>query len=112
MLHHGDKFTLRFDANTYLILLVGWLNYDLLRDSCTDSISEMFGRCSNQRFLIFSIDSDVCFYPEEQKNLSEELKLAGVESRLVEVKSQKGHDAFLLEPKLFRESLKRFLGGE
>ena len=112
MLHHGDKFTLRFDANTYLILLVGWLNYDLLRDSCADSINEMFGRCSNQRFLIFSIDSDVCFYPEEQKNLSEELKLAGVESRLVEVKSQKGHDAFLLEPELFRESIKSFLDGE
>ena len=112
MLHHGDKFTLRFDANTYLILLVGWLNYDLLKDSCADSNSEMFGRCSDQSFLVFSIDSDVCFYPEEQKNLSEELTLAGVKSRLVEVKSQKGHDAFLLEPELFSESMRSFLGGE
>ena len=91
---------------------MGWLNYDLLKDSRADSVSEMFGRCSNQSFLVFSIDSDVCFYPEEQKNLSEELKRAGVESRLVEVKSQKGHDAFLLEPELFRESIKSFLGGE
>ena len=112
MLHHGDKFTLRFDANTYLILLVGWLNYDLLKDSCADSISEMFGRCLNQSFLVFSIDSDVCFYPEEQKKLSEELILAGVKSRLVEVKSQKGHDAFLLEPELFSESIRSFLGRE
>ena len=112
MLHHGDKFTHRFDANTYLILLVGWLNYDLLKDSCADSISEMFGRCLNQSFLVFSIDSDVCFYPEEQKKLSEELILAGVKSKLVEVKSQKGHDAFLLEPELFSESIRSFLGRE
>ena len=79
---------------------------------CEDGPAELYNLYSHQSFLVFSIDSDVCFYPEEQKNLSEELKLAGVESRLVEVKSQKGHDAFLLEPELFRESIKSFLGGE
>jgi homoserine O-acetyltransferase len=51
--------------------------------------------------LVFSIDSDVCFYPEEQRELVQYLKAANVSVQYVTVHSDKGHDSFLLEPELF-----------
>ena len=47
------------------------------------------------------IDSDVCFYPDEQDTLVRLLKTADVPHRRITVDSDKGHDSFLLEPRLF-----------
>jgi homoserine O-acetyltransferase len=95
----------RFDANTYLHICVAWLRYDLLKDANAGTYKELFGRCRHQRYMVFSIDSDVCFYPEEQVSLVRELKRAGVPHRYITVHSDKGHDAFLLEPELFAPHL-------
>jgi homoserine O-acetyltransferase len=105
MLHQGKKFTRRFDANTYLRILDAWQTFDLLGDAGTDSYSSLFSRCGDQKYLVFSIDSDVCYYPEEQRALAEELKQAGVPQRRITVHSDKGHDSFLLEPELFTPHL-------
>jgi homoserine O-acetyltransferase len=109
MLHQTQKFTQRFDANTYLRILNAWQQFDLAREAGCSSIEEAFARCRDQRFHIFSIDSDVCFYPEEQAQLAEQLKTAGVDATRITVHSEKGHDAFLLEPILFEPYLKAFL---
>ena len=105
MLHQGKKFTRRFDANTYLRILDAWQTFDLLGDAGTDSYCSLFSRCGDQKYLVFSIDSDVCYYPEEQRALAEELKQAGVPQRRITVHSDKGHDSFLLEPELFTPHL-------
>ncbi len=109
MLHQAQKFTQRFDANTYLRILDAWQRFDLAADSGCQSLEETFARCRDQRFHIFSIDSDVCFYPEEQALLADQLKAAGVEATRITVHSEKGHDAFLLEPTLFEPYLRVFL---
>ena len=62
-----------------------------------------------QRYLIFSIDSDVCFYPEEQKQIQRILVENGIESRHVTVSSDKGHDSFLLDPDKYAGELKAML---
>ena len=95
----------RFDANTYLRILDAWQTFDLLGDAGTDSYCSLFSRCGDQKYLVFSIDSDVCYYPEEQRALAEELKQAGVPQRRITVHSDKGHDSFLLEPELFTPHL-------
>ena len=105
MLHQGKKFTRRFDANTYLRILDAWQSFDLLADVGADSYASLFTRCGDQKYLVFSIDSDVCYYPEEQQKLAEELKRVGVPQRRITVHSDKGHDAFLLEPELFTPHL-------
>lgn len=103
--YQGQKFLLRFDANTYLMCMRIWQHFDLLVEAGETKMTELLSRCQNQNYMVFSIDSDVCFYPEEQERLIDELKKAGVPARRVTVHSDKGHDAFLLEPELFAPHL-------
>jgi homoserine O-acetyltransferase len=101
MRHQGKKFTRRFDANTYLRILDAWQEFNLLEEAGASCYRELFRLCTDQRYMVFTIDSDVCYYPEEQEILAGELKDAGVRQRRITVHSDKGHDAFLLEPDLF-----------
>ena len=58
-----------------------------------------------QHWLVFSIDSDFCFYPEEQAALVNHLREGGVHVMHITVHSLKGHDSFLLEPLLYTPHL-------
>ena len=113
MLHQGKKFVKRFDANSYLRILNMWLRYDPLRDAGVDSYEALFARskAAGHHYLIFSIDSDFCFYPEEQAEMVTALEHAGVSSMHITVHSNKGHDSFLLEPQLYTPHLVYTLEG-
>ena len=103
MLHQGKKFVKRFDANTYLRIIDMWSRYDACAEAGVDSVKELFDRCAahDHKFLVFSIDSDFCFYPEEQAEIVSGLEKSGVETMHITVHSDKGHDSFLLEPALY-----------
>jgi homoserine O-acetyltransferase/O-succinyltransferase len=107
MLHQGKKFVQRFDANTYLRIIDMWLRFDPLRDAGVDSYAALFerSRAAGHRYLVFSIDSDFCFYPEEQAELVSHLEQAQVSNMHLTVHSNKGHDSFLLEPELYTPHL-------
>jgi homoserine O-acetyltransferase len=105
MLHQGKKFVRRFDANTYLRILDAWQWFDLLAESGASDFSDLFSRCRDQEFLVFSIDSDNAFNPHEQAKLVHCLKAAQVPVMWITVHSDKGHDSFLLEPKLYAPHL-------
>lgn len=114
MRHQGTKFTKRFDANTYLSILDAWRNFDLTKETNLNesnrSINQVLSKCHNNQFLIVSIDSDVCFYPEEQIELIQQLEDAGINNiDYLKVSSDKGHDSFLIEPHLYDEKVKNFL---
>lgn len=98
LLYQARKFVQRFDANTYLRIMEIWQHFDLEEHG---PIVEQLSRCHDQRFMLMSIDSDVCFYPEEQAEMASKLHEADIKCRHVTVHSGKGHDAFLLEPDLF-----------
>ncbi len=104
MLHQGNKFVRRFDANTYLRIVDAWQRFDLVGESGGVD-ADVFKRCEDQHYLIFTIDSDVCFYPEQQSRLKLALDQAEVPNMHITVHSQKGHDSFLLEPELFTPHL-------
>lgn len=103
MLHQGKKFVNRFDANTYLRIIDMWSRYDACQEAGAQTPGELFRPCKDhgQRFLVFSIDSDFCFYPEEQAEIVRGLERAGVDAMHITVHSDKGHDSFLLEPALY-----------
>lgn len=103
MLHQGKKFVKRFDANTYLRIIDLWSRFDALFEGDAESPHELFERCARngQKWLIFSIDSDFCFYPEEQSELVHHLEASRVDAMHITVHSDKGHDSFLLEPDLY-----------
>jgi homoserine O-acetyltransferase len=112
MLHQGKKFVKRFDANTYLRIIDLWSRYDATAEGGASSPAELLARAAaaGQRWLVFSIDSDFCFYPEEQAELIGHLEQAGVESMHITVHSTKGHDSFLLEPDLYTPHIAWLLG--
>jgi len=112
MLHQGKKFVRRFDANTYLRIIDMWSRYDATLEGDAESPAALFARAhqAEQHWLVFSIDSDFCFYPEEQSELVKHLEAANVEVMHITVHSDKGHDSFLLEPKLYTPHIAWLLG--
>jgi homoserine O-acetyltransferase/O-succinyltransferase len=111
MMHQGKKFVHRFDANTYLRICEMWSLYDPVKEAGAADERALFAPCrdAGQRFLVFTIDSDFCFYPEEQADLVKLLKTAGVDTTYITVHTDKGHDSFLLEPHLFAPHLDHLL---
>lgn len=112
MLHQGQKFVQRFDANTYLSVMTEWQQFDLVSEVGVggETIVDLLERCRHQRWHVFTIDSDVCFYPDEQEQMVSTLKAAGVPVRRFTIHSDKGHDSFLTEPELFVALLRDALG--
>jgi homoserine O-acetyltransferase len=110
MLHQGVKFVRRFDANTYLRIVDAWQWFDLVAEAGATTFQDLFERCREQQFLVFSIDSDLSFHPEEQAKLVHLLKKAHTPHMWITVHSDKGHDSFLLEPKLYTPHLVQVLG--
>jgi homoserine O-acetyltransferase len=109
MLHQGEKFTRRFDANTYLRILDAWQWFDLVKEAEARDLDDLFRRFKHHEFLVFSIDSDLCFPPAEQAKLVLRLKKANVPVTWITVHSDKGHDSFLLEPRLFAPQIRQIL---
>ncbi|MCB1127989.1 MAG: homoserine O-acetyltransferase, partial [Verrucomicrobiae bacterium] len=109
MLHQGNKFTSRFDANTYLRIVDAWQWFDVVRESDAEDCHAVYARCRDQEWLVFSIDSDLSFPPEEQQKLVKRLKHAHVPVMWLTVHSDKGHDSFLLEPRLFAPHINQAL---
>ena len=112
--YQAEKFAAYFDANTYLRIAEMWLRFDPLRDAGVATYEELFARsaAAGQHFLVFSIDSDFCFYPEEQAEMVSHLERAGVSSMHITVHSDKGHDSFLLEPDLYAAPVRQMLEKE
>ena len=109
MLHQGNKFVRRFDANSYLRILDAWQWFDLAAEGGARSCDALFRRCRSQEFLVFSVDHDVAFPVADQAKLVHHLKKAGVPTIWITVHSDKGHDSFLLEPGLYTPHLKHLL---
>ena len=111
MLHQGRKFTARFDANTYIRICEMWSRFDpVVEGKAADSL-ELFKRSKDagHRYLVFTIDEDYCFYPEEQANLVSQLKAVGISPLYFTVHTDKGHDSFLLQPALYAPQIQALL---
>lgn len=105
MFYQGEKFAERFDANSYLRIMDLWQRFNLNTQQ-----PDLFKDGKHQQYLIFSVDSDVCFYPEEQKVIVKALEAAQMEVTYITVHSDKGHDSFLLEPNLYAPYIHFILG--
>jgi len=109
MLHQGQKFVKRFDANTYLRIVDAWQWFNLVKEADARDYGDLFRRCRDQEFLVFSIDNDHTFSRQNQEKLVRHLKTAEVPVIWITVHSDKGHDAFLLEPRLFTPHIQEVL---
>jgi homoserine O-acetyltransferase len=98
--HQGASFVDRFDANSYLYITRAMDYFDLAEEH-GGQLSEVF-RLNAPRFCIISFSSDWLFPPAENKRIAHALNAVAAQVSFVEIKSDKGHDAFLLdEPEMF-----------
>jgi homoserine O-acetyltransferase len=105
--HQGRTFVDRFDANSYLYITRAMDYFDLAGER-GGKLAEAFGD-HPPRFCIISFTSDWLFPPAENKSVAHALNAVAANVSFVEIKSDKGHDAFLLdEPEMF-ETIRGFL---
>lgn len=98
--HQGMTFVDRFDANSYLYLSRAMDYFDLAADH-GGRLADAF-KGTKTRFCVVSFTSDWHFPTEESRVLVHALNAAGASVSFVEIETDKGHDAFLLdEPELF-----------
>jgi homoserine O-acetyltransferase len=98
--HQGMTFVDRFDANSYLYITRAMDYFDLAADH-DDVLAEAF-RGTKTRFCLVSFTSDWLFPTVENKRVAHALNAAGANVSFVEIESDRGHDAFLLdEPEMF-----------
>ncbi|HEU0206309.1 MAG TPA: homoserine O-acetyltransferase [Pseudolysinimonas sp.] len=101
---HGNKFTRRFDANSYLVLTEAMNSHDIGRDR--GGVAAALGRAT-ARALVVGIDSDRLFPVPGQEIIARHLVGNIDGDRPVVLESPFGHDAFLIEDALVSEQLRR-----
>ncbi len=107
--HQGMTFVDRFDANSYLYVTRAMDYFDLAAEH-GGSLAKAFLR-TNTRFCVISFTTDWLFPTSESKAVVRALNAAAANVSFVEVESDRGHDAFLLdEPEMFR-TVRGFLTG-
>ncbi|MDE2183399.1 MAG: homoserine O-acetyltransferase [Alphaproteobacteria bacterium] len=98
--HQGMTFVDRFDANSYLYITRAMDYFDLAADH-GGSLAEAF-RTTTTRFCLISFTSDWLFPTAENKRIAHALNAAAATVSFVEIETDRGHDAFLLdEPQMF-----------
>ncbi len=107
--HQGSTFVRRFDANSYLTITRAMDYFDLSAEHGGE-LSAAF-RGTRTRFFVASFSSDWLFPTAESRALVRALNAAAANVSFVEFRSDKGHDAFLLEEPEFHRALGGFLAG-
>jgi len=107
--HQGSTFVQRFDANSYLTITRAMDYFDLAAEYDDDLALAFAG--SRTRFCVISFSSDWLFPTPRSRDIARALNRAGANVSFVEIESDKGHDAFLLDEPDFHRALSGFLAG-
>ena len=107
--HQGSSFVERFDSNSYLYITKAMDYFDLSfrKGGLTNAFKN-----NDLSFCFFSFTSDWLFPTSETKTIIKSLNTSNAKVSFVEVKSDKGHDAFLLDEPEFHEILGGFIEGQ
>ena len=106
--HQGNSFVNRFDANSYLYITKAMDYFDL--SSKKGGLSNLF-KDNKSNFCFFTFTSDWLFPTSETKRIIKSLNSSNANVSFVEIKTDKGHDAFLLNEPEFHKILGGFLDG-
>jgi homoserine O-acetyltransferase len=103
---HGNKFTRRFDANSYIVLAEAMSSHDIGRGR--GGVGAALARAT-ARALVLGIDSDRLFPVPGQRQIAAGLagNIDGDEPHVIS--SPFGHDGFLIEDRLVGPQIERLL---
>lgn len=102
---HGNKFTRRFDANSYLVLVEAMNSHDVGRDR--GGVEEAL-RTVTAKTLVLGIDSDRLFPVDGQQRIARSIPNL-IDDEAVVLTSDFGHDGFLIESEPVGQHLARLL---
>jgi homoserine O-acetyltransferase len=103
---HGNKFTRRFDANSYITLIEAMNSHDVGRDR--GDIDDVLGRITAPT-LVLGIDSDRFFPFVGQQRIARTVPGNIDGDDTVTLNSEFGHDAFLIESDFVGHHIRRLL---
>jgi homoserine O-acetyltransferase/O-succinyltransferase len=92
--HQGNTFTKRFDANTFLYITKAIDYFDLSYG--LPSLADAFRNVA-AKVLVVSYSSDWLYPPAQSAEMVRALLQNSVDATYVEIQSDYGHDAFLIE---------------
>jgi homoserine O-acetyltransferase len=107
--HQGSSFVRRFDANSYLTVTRAMDWFDLAAE-CDGDLSAAFAG-TRTRFCLISFTSDWLFPTAQSRSIARALNRAAANVSFVEIETDRGHDAFLLDEPDFYRTLSGFLSG-
>ena len=107
--HQGSTFVRRFDANSYLAITRAMDLFDLAAEHDGDLAAAFAG--TRTRFCVVSFSSDWLFPTAQSRAIARALNRAAANVSFVEIPTDKGHDAFLLDEPDFHRTLSGFLAG-
>ncbi len=107
--HQGSTFVDRFDANSYLYITRAMDYFDLAAEHGGSLPLAFEG--TETRFCIISFTSDWLFPTSENRAVVHALNAVAANVSFVEIESDQGHDAFLLDVPEFHKVLTGFING-
>lgn len=117
--HQGISFVERFDANSYLYITRAMDYFDLaaehggvLANAFRVAGPDGTARTTPVRFCLVSFSSDWLFPTSESRAVVHALNAVAANVSFVEIGTDKGHDAFLLDVPEFYQVVRGFLDGQ
>lgn len=99
--HQGVSFVERFDANSYLYVTRAMDYFDIAAEHGGVLARAFLG--ARTRLCVMSFTSDWLFPTSDSRAVVRALNAAGASVAFMEIETDKGHDAFLLEePEMFK----------
>ena len=105
--HQGYSFVDRFDANSYLYITRAMDYFDLARQY-KKGLVEAFEE-QKTKFLVISFSSDWLYPTKQSKDIVIALNASGANVAFAEIKTDKGHDSFLVKEPKFLTVIKNFI---
>jgi len=106
--YQGRKFVERFDANSYLYITKAADYFDLGEQRGGGSLVRAFSR-TRAKFLVISFSSDWLYPTAQSKEMVTAMKKAGRDVSFCEIRTDFGHDSFLLAEKQLSRLIAGFL---
>jgi len=107
--HQGSTFVDRFDANSYLYITRAMDYFDMAMEH-GGTLSDAF-EGTQTRFCLISFSSDWLFPTSESRAIVHALNAVAANVSFVEIQSDQGHDAFLLDEPELNKVLGGFING-
>jgi homoserine O-acetyltransferase len=105
--YQGASFVDRFDANSYLYITRA-MDYFDMSAPYGGVLAEAFRKARDVRFCVLSFTSDWLYPTPESRDIVRALNAAGARASFMEIESDKGHDAFLLDEPVMLSALRGF----